>query len=169
MSFWDLGNNEKLGSETSFEDKGFEPIPDGSVVPAICTEAKWDEYQEDRYISLKWLITDGEYARRVIFQKLKVLSEQENARQRALRLFAVIDNLSGGKLRQKDDMPSSMDLKLNLENKGKILLKLKVWQIKDSYGDIEKEGNYIAGVSAYEQKPLTPDIPDNSIDDDLDF
>ena len=62
-------------SSSNFELGGGElaPIPDNTKVMAVAEEVKNDEYQMDRYIKIKWRISQpSEYANRVIFQKLKV-------------------------------------------------------------------------------------------------
>ena len=63
MSFWELEDeNEEAGS---FDMGGgsFEPIPDNTDVLAAPDEAKWDSYEGDSYISLRWnILKPADYA-----------------------------------------------------------------------------------------------------------
>lgn len=139
MSFWaTVEKTENLGS---FESAGgnFEPIPANTQVLAAPEEAKWDEYQGNRYISIKWQVLGPKaFANRKIFQKLQV--EDPKKKEKALRMLAAIDANAGGKLMASGKEPTDDMLNKALCNKPMHLL-LQVWEIDD------KKGNWVSAVS----------------------
>lgn len=148
MSFWNLNDGTKAESNTEFESGGgdFEPIPNNTGCIAAIEEAKWDSYEEDSYISIKWRVMQpAEYANRVIFQKVKVLGTSKDkdpkaTADKAKRMLAAIDANAGGKLMQVQGKPEDQDLMMALA--GKIMaIKLMVWKIED------KQGNWVSAVA----------------------
>lgn len=150
MSFWNTSDNEDLtqGSTGEFDAGGgnIEPIPEGSKVLAMPTEAKWSEYEGTEYISIQWQIAKPqEYENRRVFQKLYVTDVDARAKNpaqkkdKALRMLAAIDKNAGGKLAKKGGRPSDVDLMGSLCGKA-MLLKLGIWEIEN------KSGNYIQAV-----------------------
>lgn len=139
MSFWaTVEKTENLGS---FESAGgsFEPIPEKTQVLAAPEEAKWDEYEGNRYISIKWqVLGPKQYANRKIFQKLHV--EDAKKKDKALRMLAAIDANAGGKLMASGKEPTDDMLNKALCNKPMHLL-LMVWEMND------KKGNWVSAVS----------------------
>lgn len=147
MSFWNTSDNEDLtqGSTGEFDAGGgnIEPIPEGSKVLAMPTEAKWAEYEGTEYISIQWQVAKPqEYENRRVFQKLYVTDVDARAKNpaqkkdKALRMLAAIDKNAGGKLAKKGGRPSDVDLMGSLCGKA-MLLKLGIWSIDG------KEGNYV--------------------------
>ena len=56
MSFWQLNDGSTVEStDGKFESEGgdIKPIPDDTGCLAAIEESKWDEYEGDKYISLK--------------------------------------------------------------------------------------------------------------------
>lgn len=150
MSIFQLSTGKQANEETSggnFEmTGGSEPIPENTKVRAIITESKWDEYEGSRYIKLRWDVVDGEYKKRVIFQKLKVYESDAAKADRQRMMLAAIDANCGGKLAQVDGEPSDMDLTKSLTNKP-MLIKLGVWTMND------KSGNWIMAVESGKSSP----------------
>ena len=70
MSFFTLSTGNQAEAKSTFEISGgtSEPIPGGSILLAMVTEAKWDEYQGERLLNLRWDVVGKEYTKRVIFQ-----------------------------------------------------------------------------------------------------
>src|SRR5690554_1638640 len=100
MSFWNLSDGEQAQPTGAFESGGgnFEPIPDNTGCIAAIEEAKWDDYEGDRYISLKWRVMQpSEYDKRVIFQKVRVFDAKQEKADKAKRMLAAIDTNAGGK------------------------------------------------------------------------
>ena len=122
MSIFNLSTGKKAETTGNFEMGGSsEPIPDGTKLKSAITEAKWSEYQGSRYISLRWDVLAGEYAKRVIFQKVKVYEEDKTKADRQRNMLATIDTNCGGKLQQIDGEPTDIDLLKCLANKPVII------------------------------------------------
>lgn len=147
MSFFQLSDNSAFETNGTFEMGGgkIEPIPNNTQVKAIVDEAKWDEYNNDRYISLRWSIIDGEYLNRKIFQKIKVCETDSAKKDKALRMLAAIDANAGGGLMKLGYEPTDMDLAANLTNKPQAIL-LQVWEMTKDNGE-EISGNWVSMVA----------------------
>ena len=158
MSFWTKSTGETLSKQTATAEfqaqTDLPPIPDKTIVKAAATEIKWDLFTKDspdgktlngeRYISIRWDVIDGEFQKRVIFQKIKVSSAQEKTRDNAIDMLAAIDmNASGGKLMTLGREPSDMELMTLLANKP-MHLRLRVWTSQDKTAS----GNWIDAVSS---------------------
>lgn len=147
MSFFKLSTGQTAQSDGNFDAGGSsEPIPEGTKVRACITEAGWKEYQGSRYINLRWDVVDGEYKKRVIFQKVRVEEEDANKRDKALMMLAAIDANCGGKLSQLDGEPTDMDLTKALANKP-VVIRLGVWDLEG------KTGNWVQAVERSAKKP----------------
>lgn len=158
MSFWTKSTGETLSKQTATAEfqaqTDLPPIPDKTIVKAAATEIKWDLFTKDspdgktlngeRYINIRWDVIDGEFQKRVIFQKIKVSSAQEKTRDNAIDMLAAIDmNASGGKLMTLGREPSDMELMTLLANKP-MHLRLRVWTSQDKTAS----GNWIDAVSS---------------------
>lgn len=182
MSFWNLNDGTKAESTTEFESGGgdLEPIPNATGCIAAIEEAKWDEYKDDEYISLKWrVMKPAEFANRVIYQKVKVMGTSQckdrlATADKAKRMLAAIDTNAGGKLMQVQGKPEDTELMMALVGK-QMAIKAMVWKIKQDDGEI-KQGNWIGAVAPYKGKAIaSPKVatpapaPEPVIeDDDLD-
>ena len=162
MSFFQTSDGESIDSTTEFEaSTSFEPMPEGSEHVAIIDEARWDDYQDDEYINLRWeIVGNGEYNGRRLFQKIRVKDDESKKRDKALRMLAAIDANCGGGLMKLGTEPADYDLATNLTNKP-MRIKLGVW---DQNG---KNGNWVMAVSA-SNKPKTVE-PATDINDDIPF
>jgi hypothetical protein len=144
MSFFNLSTGNKI-APTATADMGggdIEPIPDNTMVRAIITEAKWDNPPNgDPIIKLRWDVVDGDYKKRVIFQKIKVEETDAKKRDKALTMLAAIDFNAGGKLVALDRKPTDSDLMMNLTNKP-MVLRVRVWEMDD------KKGNWVQMVAS---------------------
>lgn len=153
MSIFKLSTGGNAASETKsgeFDSGGgnFDPIPDGTKVRAIITESKWKEYQGARYINLQWQVVDGEFKKRVIFQKVKVFENDAAKADRQKMMLAAIDANCGGKLALVDGEPDDMDLTKALTNKP-MVIKLAVWDMDG------KTGNWVQAVESGKAKPAS--------------
>lgn len=153
MSFWALNDGTTAESNTSFESGGgdFDPIPANTGCIAAIEEAKWDEYEGDRFINLKWrVMKPSEYEKRVIFQKIKVFGtardkDKKATSDKAKRMLAAIDANAGGKLLKLGAEPSDMDLMSALVGK-MMAIKVMIWKMKGEDGE-ERVGNWISAVA----------------------
>ena len=157
-SFWTKSTGETVSKTTATADyqaqSDLPPIADKTVVRAAITQIKWDIFTKDspdgktkngeRYINARWDVIDGEHAKRVIFQKIKVCSEGEKTRDNALDMLAAIDmNASGGKMMTLGREPSDMELMSILSSKP-MHIRLRVWSSQDK----TQSGNWIDAVSS---------------------
>lgn len=173
MSFWNLSDsNEKLDTSGSFEAGGSsEPIPDNTQVKAAIDEAKWDEYEGERYVSLRWnVLAPADFKGRKVFQKVKVF-DQKKADKAKKMLAAIAVNAGGGLL--KVAQPGDQDLQKHLMNKPMALL-LKVWAIDKTDGTGKATGNWISAVSPLKKQdaPVVAPKPEPAPeinDDDIGF
>lgn len=150
MSFFKLSTGKTAESTTNFEIGGSsEPIPEGTKVRACVTEAGWKEYQGDRYINLRWDVVDGEFKKRVIFQKVKVFESDPAKSDRQKQMLAAIDANCGGKLQQCEGEPSDIEFMKALTNKP-MIIRLGVWDMNG------KQGNWIQAVESSSGAKPTP-------------
>lgn len=172
MSFWNLNDNsEKLSTTGEFESGGgdIEPIPAKTQVKAAADEAKWDSYDGDEYISLRWtILAPTEYKNRKIFQKIRVLDSDGKKADKAKKMLAAIAVNAGGGLMKVTGKPTAADLQKHLLNKP-MALQLQVWEIEKDDGEIKK-GNWISAVAPLKKKEEAPaPEPEAAADDDDDF
>lgn len=167
-NFWLVDNEEKVTG--SFELSGgiIEPIPSNTNVTAYCEEAKWDNYADEDYISLKWkVLAPNEYKNRIIFQKLKVMNEDQTKAKKAQNMLLAIDHNSKGELAKLKARPENEDLQKALCNKP-MILNVQVWEIDD------KKGNWISAVKPKnaedpsiiikDERANVPEVDDDEID-----
>lgn len=185
MSFWNTSDNENLTStDGNYESKGADlpPIPKDTGLLAAIEEAKWDDYEGDDYISLKWRVLKGEHQNRVLFQKLYVQGDSKAKdsmakADKAKRMLAAIDANAGGKLLKLDRVPEDTDLMSALVGK-MMAIKVQVWSFKDDATGETKSGNWIsavapkgagsAPVASAPVKSVAPVVNDN-FDEDIPF
>lgn len=182
MGFWTTSDNKAIKEQNSFETGGgdIEPIPAKTQVKAAIDEAKWDDYDGEEYISLRWTVLAPEqYKNRKIFQKVRVTDSDPKKADKAKNMLAAIATNAGGGLLKIDGVPSDMDLQANLLHKPMAIL-LQVWKIKDDQTGDEKSGNWVSAVSQLNAgQPLAKAAPsesvaeqkpvDTSFDDDVGF
>jgi len=158
MSFWDLsdGGNAAESASEEYEIPSGRTIPDGSSVLAMIDEAKWDEKNGAKYVSLRWsVLSPDAYKNRKVFQKLWVLDDDPSSkdeakaakkRDKARRMMAAIDANAGGKLTRKPGMPTDETLTQCLTNKP-MVIKCMEWSIDDNQTGETIRGNWISAVA----------------------
>jgi len=159
MSFWQLNDGTTVdNTNTTFDAGGgnLDPIPDNTSCIAAIEEAKWDSYEGDSFINLKWrVMRPAAYANRVLFQKLKVYGTSKDkdpkaTADKAKRMLAAIDANCGGKLMALGRDFEDADLMIALVGKP-MAIKVQVWQLDDK----SKSGNWISAVApAKAQAPV---------------
>lgn len=173
MSFWNLNDGTQAESTSTFEIEGgnIAPIPDNTACIAAIEEAEWNEYEGDRYISIKWrILSPDNYAKRVVFHKVKIFGmkadkDKKSTSDKAKKMLAAIDANAGGKLSRLRDEPTDDDLMSTLV--GKVMaIKLKTWKMHD------KSGNWVCAVApaknapAYTPPPKPSPVPMAQFDGD---
>lgn len=183
MSFFNLSDgNNAAATDGTFESSGgnMEPIPANTQLLAIVDEAKWDEFQGDSYISLRWTImAPEEHKNRKIFQKVKVNNKNQTTADNAKRMLAAIDKNAGGKLAASGAMPTDESLTMALCHKP-MVIRVKVWNMtKEDTGE-KMTGNWIDKVAArnggHQQQAAQPaptpspsSVPSSAPGDDIPF
>ena len=161
MSFWNLSDNSAVDTNGEFETGGgnIEPIPANTDVLAVCDEAKWDDFNGDRYISLRWTVMKpADYKNRKVFQKVRVLDDNASKADKAKRMLAAIDANAGGKLVASGEEPTDENLTKCLTNKP-MVLRLQVWEIETEQGE-KKTGNWVSAVSPRQGGGSAPQQPE---------
>lgn len=159
MSFWTTSDNTAINADGKFELGGGEPIPANTSALAIIDEAKWDNYEGDYYISLRWSILQPDaYKGRKLFQKLRVESADGKKKDKALRMLAAIDANAGGKLMASGQKPTDVDLMQHLVNKP-MVVKIQIWETDDG-----KKGNWVSAVSPRNAHTGQAHAPNNKPD-----
>ena len=168
MSFWTTSDNsENLQQNNGTFDAGggdMEPIPADTQVKAACEEAKWDSYEGDEYINLKWtVLAPAEFKNRKIFQKVRVMDGDSKKADKAKRMLAAIAaNAGGGLLKIEGNLQKNLAMK-------PMALTLQVWEIEKSDGSGKASGNWVQQVAPLKQQsqPETQPEPQPKTDDDL--
>jgi len=171
MSFWSTQDGVATDTGTEFEVGGnMEPIPGGSCLKSMITGAEWKRFEDDpEFINLEWTVLEpSEYKNRKIFQKLRVNNEDNNKRDKALRMLAAIDANAGGQLAKTGDTPTDQDLQAALLNKI-MMIDVQVWTItaEQSNDGLERSGNWVNKVGGTGQPQAAEKKPD--VDDDIPF
>lgn len=150
----DFWNIEETNGEFEMGGGEIQPIPADTSCLAAIDEAKWDEKDGARYISLRWnVLMPAEYKGRKVFQKLWVADADPKAkdadkkRDKAKRMLAAIDQNAGGKLRAAGVEPTDGSLGVALINKP-MIIKVMTWKIDDTSTGETKVGNWVGAVSA---------------------
>lgn len=165
MSFFKLSEGQLNTTGNFAVASDIEPMPKDTQVKSCIDEVKWDEYQGERYISIRWqVLAPKQYANRKIFQKLKVEQSDVKKRDKAIQMLAAIDANCGGKLMSAGVEPTDAAMQKNLLMKPMVLL-LDVWDMND------KKGNWVKAVSsataaAAKPEPIPAPAPSSDDDDD---
>lgn len=165
MSFFKLSEGQLNTTGNFAVASDIEPMPKDTQVKSCIDEVKWDEYQGERYISIRWqVLAPKQYANRKIFQKLKVEQSDVKKRDKAIQMLAAIDANCGGKLMSAGVEPTDASMQKNLLMKPMVLL-LDVWDINDKKGNWVKAVSSASGAAAVKPEP-TP-ASTNEDDDDI--
>lgn len=170
MGFFDLsdGKNATEGDGTFDSNTSMEPMPDNTELLAMIDEAKWDEYEGDQYISLRWsVMAPEEYKNRKVFQKVRVFETDSAKSDKAKRMLGAIDKNAGGKLAASGAAPTDESMTGALCHKP-MMVKVRVWEIND------KKGNFISsvaprGAGAPHASAQPAAAPAQGADDDIPF
>jgi len=155
-NFWLVDDKEVKSGDFTLQGK-VEVIPSNTNCIAMIEEAKWDEYKDEEYISLKWkVLQPAEYKNRVIFQKIKVYENDENKAKKAQNMLLAINYNAKGNLHELQGAPTATELQKALCNK-LMQINVQVWKMQGDDGS-DREGNWIAAV-----KPKGDGVPDKVI------
>lgn len=118
MSFWESELGEVTGNAADAFAKSFTQIPDGTMALAKIESFINAEYNENKYLNVTWLLTDGDFKGAKVEQKLKVWGDPRDkdpakTRHRALNMLKLIYQLYGCKPKHAGD-PTDQDLAIFL-------------------------------------------------------
>ncbi len=96
--FWNSPLGEVTGSAADAFAKTFTQIPDGTMALARLDSFLTAEYQGNRYLSIDWVLTDGDFKGQKVNQKLKVYgdpkaTDSDKVKHRALNMLKLIYQL----------------------------------------------------------------------------
>jgi hypothetical protein len=114
MSFWESTLGEVTGNEADAFAKSFTQIPNGTMATARIETFITTEYNGNKFLSISWVLTDGDFKGSKVEQKLKVYGDplskdSEKARHRALNMLKLIYQLYNTKPKHAGD-PTDADL-----------------------------------------------------------
>lgn len=119
-NFFNLSDGSSLGSNTSFTNgTSFEPIPAGTIVKTAINSCQWVDVPEQacqqfglasKAIQLELEVSEGQFTSRRIWQTLHVIAPDAKKSDRAKRMFAVIDSVTGSGIIQSGRVPTNPDL-----------------------------------------------------------
>lgn len=112
--FWNSPLGEVTGSAADAFAKTFTQIPDGTMALARMDSFINAEYQGNRYLSIDWVLTDGDFKGQKVNQKLKVYgdpkaTDSDKVKHRALNMLKLIYQLYGVKPKHSGE-PTDQDL-----------------------------------------------------------
>jgi hypothetical protein len=118
MSFWESELGAVTGNAADAFAKTFTHIPDGTMALAKIESFVNAEYQGNKYLSIDWVLTDGDFKGQKVNQKLKVYGDpmakdSAKARHRALNMLKLIYQLYEVKPKHAGD-PTDEDLSIFL-------------------------------------------------------
>jgi hypothetical protein len=98
MSFWESELGEITGNPADAFAKSFTQIPDGTMASAKIESFMNAEYNGNKYLSIDWVLIDGDFKGAKVNQKLKVWGDQRDkdpakTKHRALNMLKLIYQL----------------------------------------------------------------------------
>jgi len=146
-TFWLETNTEEENIGNFAMTVEMEPIPSKTLCLAFIEEAKWDSYEEEEYISLRWkVLQPSDYKNRVIFQKIKVYDKDSKKSEKAKKMLMAIDFNAKGGLAKSGKVPTTEILQGKLCNKPMNIM-VMMWAMEDQITGETRKGNWISAVS----------------------
>lgn len=143
MSFW----NSEMGTVTGTQEdafiKEFSIIPDGTMALSKITGFVKQVKQGLFHYEVEWEITDGEFKRRKVIQKIKAFDSDPKVRHRALNMLKLLYIMFKIKPETADE-PSDKEL---VQFISKIAgIRIREWAMEKQDGSGIMEGNFISEV-----------------------
>jgi hypothetical protein len=148
-----LSRVKKSNSAEGYQARdGAEPIPHNTPVVCVIEDIKWegnsqqsvDQGLGEEIIKIMWRVVEGEYDRRVMFQKLYVLADEDERAEQALEALGAIDAICfGGSLAALPNDPEDSDFAKGLGKRA--LITARVRKYKDNTGQMAST-NFVGGV-----------------------
>lgn len=115
MSFWTSELGEVTGKPEDAFAKSFTLIPNGTMALAKIESFVNDEYQGFRYLTINWVLTDGDFKGSKVSQKLKVIDahprdpDPAKTKHRGLNMLRLIYKLFNVPIKHSN-IPTDQDL-----------------------------------------------------------
>ena len=124
-----------------YESESFEPLPDNTILVACITSSKtvYDDKESEEIIELKWLVIEGEHAKRKLYQKIRINNTDPDKAGRANKMMMAIDFNCGKHLSRLGRYPTNDEMGAALIDKPMKIV-TGVWEQGD------KKGNWIKAV-----------------------
>jgi hypothetical protein len=91
--FWESELGAITGTTEDAFAKSFTQIPDGTTATAKIEAFVNAEYNDNKYLNIEWLLTDGAFKGQKVQQKLKVFDVDPKTRHRSLNMLKLIYNM----------------------------------------------------------------------------
>lgn len=88
--FWESELGEVTGKADDAFAKTFKQIPDGTMAMASIDNFMNAEYNGSTYLSIDWLLVDGDFKGQKVNQKIRVFDEDAKKKHRALNMLKLI-------------------------------------------------------------------------------
>lgn len=140
-SFWNTSDNTQVEATTSMEVGGAEPMPSGTAAICVIDSIEWKEWEGDEYINVRWCVVQHpDFQDRKVFHKIRVMDADKKKRDKALKMLATLDNITGAKLMQGGERPD--DIALGRMMNKPVHVTFDVWEIEG------RSGNWVRAVAA---------------------
>ena len=146
MGFFDqfaVDGKKVDGSEENSSVPVSSIVPGGTKAVAVIEEVKWDEYEGNRKVKVRWKLASGGFAKRVIFQNIEIFAKDrktgERDEKKAFRAANVLRRmfmLTGAPI--PDSEPTDADF---AQMVGKMAgISIEIWEMDN------KSGNWISEI-----------------------
>jgi len=144
MSFWQSQLGDVTGDPQFAYTKSINSrIPDNTLALARVESAINDTFMGEKLIKIEWVIIEGEFKDRIIFQKLKVFDSKPSTKHTALNMLKLLFTMFNVKPLNLDTPPTDQDLSQMLNKIAGI--KIQEWFWPQGDGTV-KSGNNISEV-----------------------
>ena len=89
-NFWESELGTISGTPEDAFGNAIDPIPDGTFAPSKIIAFENKEFMGTQYLQVHWVITEGEYTNRHVFQKIHVFDADPKKRHRALNILKLM-------------------------------------------------------------------------------
>lgn len=125
--FWESDLGEVTGNAADAFAKTFTQIPDGTLALAKIDSFTNAEFNGSKYLSIDWILIDGDFKGQKVNQKLKVWGDErakdsEKTRYRALNMLKLLFQMFNIKPKHAGD-PSDTDLYIFHNKEAGILIR----------------------------------------------
>lgn len=182
MAFWESDLGELSGTADDAYAKTYTNIPDSTTAVARMESFTNKEYMGTQYLQIQWVLTEGEFAGRHVFQKLHVFDSDAKKKHRFLNLLKLIYGMFN--VKPLDAQPPTDQFLMRFKDK---VAGIKI-QLTEPNKDTGKQYNWVSEiheakgfecVTGYSPAPVKKEFGDSALsrnpkgteytDDDIPF